>query len=73
MFVKWELDQNGQIPFSRKNFSVLPPFPKLIREMSLFYNSIFSKSSFKLKKKKKIAWNLGFIKDATISLHETQL
>ena len=39
------------MPLSKKKkFQYFAPFPKLIREMPLFWNSIFSKSSLKKKK-----------------------
>ena len=41
----------------KKKISILPPFPKLIREMPLFWNSIFGQSSYsklKIILKKKI-------------------
>ena len=34
----------------KKKIQHFTPFPKLIREMPLFWNSIFSKSSYKKKK-----------------------
>ena len=37
-------------PF-KKQIQHFAPFPKLIKEMPLFWNSIFSKSSYKNKKK----------------------
>ena len=68
-----------------QNIQHSAPVPKLIREIPLFYNSIFSKSSFNvklnlykieyevIKKKKKNCMELKFNKNATIGLHETQL
>ena len=34
----------------KKKIQHFTPFPKLIREMPLFWNSVFSKSSYKKKK-----------------------
>ena len=48
--------QNGQMPFSCQKNQRFAPFPKLINEMLLFWNSICRKSSMErsnLKKKKK--------------------
>ena len=40
------------MPLSKKTIQHFAPLPKLIREMPLFWNSIFSKLSYKKKKKK---------------------
>ena len=45
------LGENGQMPLSKKNIQHFAQFPKLIRVMPLFWNSIFSKLSYKKKKK----------------------
>ena len=39
----------GKYPFLKKKIQQFAPIPKLIRKMSLFWNSIFSKSSYKKK------------------------
>ena len=42
----------GKCPFQKKKKNpAFAPFPKLIKEMPLFWNSIFSKLSYKIKKK----------------------
>ena len=41
-------EKMGKCPFQKKKkIQHFAPFPKLIREMSLFWNSIFLKSSYK--------------------------
>ena len=46
------IGENGQTPISKKKkIQHFASFPKLIREMPPFWNSIFSKSSYKKKKK----------------------
>ena len=42
----------GQTEMGSETVLITMLFPKLIREMPLFWNSIFSKSSYKKKKKK---------------------
>ena len=45
-------EKMGKCPFQKKKkIQYFTSFSKLIREMSLFLNSIFSKSSYKKKKK----------------------
>ena len=41
------------MPLSKKTIQHFAPLSKLIREMPIFWNSIFSKLSYKKKKKKK--------------------
>ena len=47
--------ENGQMPISKKKKKIqhFAQFLKLIRELSFFSNSIFSKSSYKKKKTNK--------------------
>ena len=50
-----DLEKMGKCPFQKKKKKKIQHFAqffKLIREMSLFWNLIFSKSSYKKKKKK---------------------
>ena len=42
--------ENGQTPISKNKIQHFTQFSKLIREISFFWNSIFSKSSYKKKK-----------------------
>ena len=44
-------EENGQMPLSKKTIQYFAPFPKLIREMCLFWNLIFSKLGYKNNKK----------------------
>ena len=41
--------ENGQTPISKNKIQHFTQFSKLIREISFFWNSIFSKSSYKKK------------------------
>ena len=44
-------EKMGKCLFQKKKIQHFAPFPKLIREIPFFWNSIFSKSSYKKKKK----------------------
>ena len=53
---KFYRDKIGLCPFFKKKIQHFTPFPKLICEMPLIGNTIFSKSSF-IKKRKEKLWS----------------